>query len=119
MKSVKTLLEKIPLAGLAFMALFSAGPVLAQSGRYENWHMGRGMTGGWGMGWFGGIFMIIFWIIILVALVYLVKWLIQSTGPRHPKVDGDNRALEILRERYARGEIDKAKFETMKMELSD
>ena len=58
MKHVKILLAKIPLTALTFMALFPADPALAQSGRYENWHMGRGMIGGWGMGWFGGIFII-------------------------------------------------------------
>lgn len=26
---------------------------LAQWGRYDGWHMGSGMMGGWGMGWFG------------------------------------------------------------------
>ncbi len=119
MTPVKILLTKIPLVALTFMALFSADPALAQSGRYDNWHMGRGMMGGWGMGWFGGIFMIIFWILILVALVYFIKWLIQSSGRRHSNVAGGNRALEILQERYARGEIDKAKFEIMKMDLSN
>jgi putative membrane protein len=119
MKPVKTLLAKIPLIALTFMALITADPVLAQSGRYENWHMGRGMMGGWGMGWFGGIFMIIFWILILVALVYFIRWLIQSTGRGHSNAAGGNRALEILQERYARGEIDKTKFETMKRDLSN
>jgi putative membrane protein len=119
MKPVDSLLTKIPLTALTFMALISADPVLAQSGRYDNWHMGRGMMGGWGMGWFGGIFMIIFWILILVALVYFIKWLIQSSGRGHSAAAGGNRALEILQERYARGEIDKAKFETMKMDIYD
>jgi putative membrane protein len=63
--------------------------------------------------------MIIFWILILMALVYFIKWLVQSTGRRHPNVTGGNRALEILQERYVRGEIDKATFETMKMDLSN
>lgn len=54
--------------------------------------------------------MIVFWILILVDLVFFIKWLIQSTG--------SNRALEILKERYARGEIDQVEFETMKMNLS-
>ena len=51
-----------------------------------------------------------FWILILVGLVFFIKWLIQSTG--------SNRALEILKERYARGEIDQVEFKTMKMNLS-
>jgi uncharacterized membrane protein len=54
-----------------------------------------------------------------MALVYFIKWLVQSTGRRHPNMTGGNRALEILQERYVRGEIDKATFETMKMDLSN
>jgi putative membrane protein len=54
-----------------------------------------------------------------VALVYFIKWLIQSSGRRQPDTAGGNRALEILRERYARGEIDKAEFETMKTDLTN
>ncbi|UCD83033.1 MAG: SHOCT domain-containing protein [Desulfobacterales bacterium] len=80
--------------------------------------MGPGMMGGWGMGWFGGIIMIIFWILILVALVFLIKWLVQSTSRNQAGPAGGNRALEILKERYARGEIDKAEFEAMKTDLS-
>ncbi len=81
--------------------------------------MGSGMMGGWGMGWFGGIFMIIFWILILVALVFFIKWLVQNTGRRQTGVDDGNRALEILKERYARGEIDKVEFEEKKRDLAD
>jgi putative membrane protein len=51
--------------------------------------------------------------------VYFVKWLIHSTGRGRTDVAGGSRALEILQERYARGEIDKANFETMKMDLSN
>ncbi len=63
--------------------------------------------------------MIIFWILIVVALGFFIKWLIQSTGRRQTDAAGRNRALEILQERYARGEIDKAKFETMKRDISN
>ena len=90
---------------------------LAQWGNDQDWHMGSGMMGGWGMGWFGGIFMMVFWILILVGLIFLVKWLIQSSRREKSKAGGENAALEILKERYARGEIDKTEFETMKTDL--
>ena len=119
MKYIKSFTTGTISAMALSIVFFSSTEALAQWGNNQNWHMGPGMMGGWGMGWFGGIFMMIFWILILVALVYFIKWLIQSTGRRHTDVEGGNRALEILQERYARGEIDKAKFETMKMDLSN
>ena len=118
MKSAKNLLTKILMTTLAITTLFISDPALAQYGNNQGWQMGPGMMGGWGMGWFGGIFMIIFWILILVGLVFLIKWLIQSTSRGQTGKAGGNRALEILKERYARGEIDKSEFETKKTDLS-
>ena len=119
MKSTKIMQAKILMAALAFLSLFSSGPAQAQWCNNQGWHMGPGMMGKWGMGSFGGVFMIIFWILILVGLVFLIKWLIQSTSRgQSGDAGGSNRALGILKERYARGEIDKAEFETMKTVLS-
>ena len=90
----------------------------AQTGQYGGWGMGPGMMGGWGTGWFGGILMIVFWVLILVGLIFLIRWLIQSPGRDKTTGNGSNRALEILKERYARGEIDKEEFESKKKDLS-
>jgi putative membrane protein len=90
---------------------------MAQSGRYGDWNMGPGMMGGWGMGWFGMIFMMTFWILIIVGLVFLIKWLIQNTSGKESR--GGNRALGILKERYARGEIDRPEFEAIKKTWPD
>jgi putative membrane protein len=91
----------------------------AQYGGYGGWQMGPGMMGNYGMGWFGGIFMIVFWILIIVGLVFLIRWLIQSTGKKGDSGPRGSRAMEILKERYARGEIDKTQFEAMKRDLAD
>lgn len=67
------------------------------------------MMGGYGMGGFGfgGIFMILWWILIVVGIVALVKWLL---GPSLGRGGGSSRALDILKERYARGEIDEQEY---------
>jgi putative membrane protein len=106
------------------MLLYPLNPALAQYGRYNGWyHMGPGYMGGWGgmgYGGFGGIFMIVFWILIIVGLVFLIRWLIQSTSRGKTSAGGSStRALDILKERYARGEIDKNQFESMKRDLTD
>ena len=118
MKYIKSLTTGALSAIALSIDLFSSTPALAQWGDNRSWHMGPGMMGGWGMGWFGGIFMMIFWVLVLVGLVFLIKWLIQTTNRVKSDAGNSNRALEILKERYARGEIDTTEFETMKLELS-
>jgi putative membrane protein len=117
-------MNRVNFRGFGFLfALFSLilfyplNAAQAQYGRYGDW--GTGMMGSWGMGWFGGIFMIVFWILILVGLVFLIRWLVQATGKKENGTPRGSRAMEILKERYARGEIDKAQFEDMKRDLTD
>lgn len=104
---------------LLFLLFARNGEALAQRGGYEGWQMGPGMMNGWGMGWFGGIFMIVFWVLIIVGLIFLIKWLVQSTkGDSSPGQSRLPKAIDILKERYARGEIDKQEFEEKKKDLS-
>lgn len=97
--------------------LFPGADVLAQWGDYGGWHMGPGMMGGWGMGWIGMILMISFWVLVIVGLIFLVKWLILTTRGDARPMQSSSGALEILKERYARGEIDKQEFEEKKKDL--
>ena len=61
---------------------------------------------------FGMLFMALFWVALIVGGVLMVKWLIGQGGASR----GDS-ALEILRRRYARGEINKEEFEERKHDL--
>ncbi len=123
MKPLKTLSSYFRASMLVFAILFPWNQALAQPGGSGDWNMGPGMMGnwgmGWGMGWFGMIFMIAFWVLIIVGLVFLIKWLIQSTGSGKPGGRMGSSAIEILKERYARGEIDQAEFEAKKKDLSE
>ncbi len=73
-----------------------------------------GDWGGWGMG-FGGIFMILFWGLVIVGIVALAKWLLSTPGSG----GSGKRPLEILKERYARGEITQEQYERMRRELDE
>jgi putative membrane protein len=95
-------------------------PILeAQWNRFDGWHMGPGMMGRWGGGWFGLFLWAVFWILILIVVVLAVKRLLHNAGRRERRPGGDDRALEILKERYARGEIDREQFEAMKRDIAD
>jgi putative membrane protein len=66
---------------------------------------------------FGAFWMIIIWIIIIVALVLLIKSLVgKGSSGSGEKSDGPS-AMEILKRRYASGEISKEEFEQKKKDL--
>jgi len=104
------------LAGILY-PFYGWKKAMAQADSYRNWHMGPDMMYGCGMGWFGGIFFLIFWIIVIVGMVFLIKWLIHMSKGHSEVRSSGSKALEILKERYARGEIDKAEFEEKKKDL--
>ena len=78
--------------------------------------MGPGMMGGFGWWWFMPIFMILFWGLVIWGIVALVRGLSGSRGPDSTPPAADS-ALEVLKKRYARGEIDKEEYEEKKKDL--
>ncbi|ODU54693.1 MAG: hypothetical protein BGO51_02885 [Rhodospirillales bacterium 69-11] len=76
--------------------------------------------GGYGM-LFGPLFMILALVAAIATVVVLVRWLGgPSYGPHHHHALPPGRTpLDILKERFARGEIDKAEFEERRRILGD
>jgi putative membrane protein len=76
---------------------------------------GYGTTYGWG-GMLLMLFSMLFWFALLGALIFgLVRWVTRSGATS--ATPGNPSALEILQQRYARGEIDDATFERMRQQL--
>jgi len=90
--------------------------LLAQ-GNHGTWGTHPGMFMGWGMGISGMLFMFIFWGLVILGVVFLVKWIFGSVQKNIDIPPTNSKALEILQERYARGEIDKDEFEARKQDL--
>lgn len=98
---------------LALTALSIPGLAWAQERPYEwGWGM-HPMTWMWGTwGVFMLLMMFLFWGLVIAGIVVGVRWLARAGGDS--RVD---TALDILRQRYARGEINKEEFEAKKRDL--
>lgn len=70
-----------------------------------------------GLGFIGMFIGLIFWILIIVGVVLLIKWLIDQGKLGGQLSMTEESAMEILKKRYAKGEISKEEFEQMKRDL--
>ena len=85
------------------------------------WH---GMMGYYGPFGFGGVlswvFMLLFWILVVALIVAVVRGIRGPYGYWHgmQNLRDEKTPLDILKERYAKGEINKEEFEQKKKDLS-
>jgi putative membrane protein len=77
--------------------------------------------GGWdhmmGFGGYGGIFMWLIIIIVVAVILYLV--LNRNLSPGSPGAGTRESPLDVLKRRYAEGEITKEEFDRMKREIEE
>jgi putative membrane protein len=96
----------VPLA-----SWLASATVMTQERFYEwRWEMHPMWWWGWGLGMM--VMMFLFWALVIIGLIVGILWLLGKA--REEKSDA---ALQILRERYARGEINKEEFEARKKDL--
>lgn len=106
----------------ACAAALQPGAALAQEGRpYGGYHM---WEGGWHGMLFGPFFMLLLLAAVVVVVVLLLRWLGGPSGhnPVHPGAPhpaAGKTALDILKERYARGEIDTEEYEERRRALGE
>lgn len=104
-----------PASGSGFIPMMSMMGVLRGGGNPMMGYWGNNMMGGWGgfgiLGWFS---MIVSWVLLILGVVALVRYL----GGTSKTTKDEKTPLDILKERYARGDIDKKEFEEKKKDLS-
>jgi len=94
------------------LAIVERSGALSTQGRTYEWHWEmHPMWWGWGIGMMAMMFL--FWALVIVGLIVGIRWLLGQG-----KATRSDSALEILRQRYARGEINKEEFDLKKKDLS-
>jgi len=78
-------------------------------------NMMGGLFGGWGI--VGMILMFVFWALIITGIILLIVWIVRRVSYPGRDLSRTDKAMEILKERYARGEINKEDFEKMKKDI--
>lgn len=77
---------------------------------------GYGMSNGFGG--LGIILAIFWWVLVIVAIITFGKWVWGHDRSSHEREVGEERTpLDILKDRYAKGEINKAEFEEKKKDI--
>jgi putative membrane protein len=82
-------------------------------------HWGGGGMGDWGMGggsgmWGFGFLWPLLWLLIIAAIVIGAVYLFRRSG----EIGGSDRAMEVLREQYARGELSDEEFDERSSRLA-
>ena len=77
------------------------------------------MMTGFGMGLGGGLVMVLFWAVLIVGAVWLARGLFPNgQQPLTSATRPEASAEDILKQRYARGEISKEQYDQMRRDLS-
>jgi putative membrane protein len=71
--------------------------------------------GGGGFIWM--IFIFIFIVAIIIGIILMIVWLVKRASYTGYPQEKEGKALDILKERYARGEITKKEYENIKKDI--
>ncbi len=82
------------------------------------------MMGGFGVFGLGMVLMVLFWVAIIGGAIWLVATLARgnqrtmATANKNSSVSGQERPIDIIQARYARGEITQEQYEELKRDLA-
>jgi putative membrane protein len=122
MRNTSAVIAVVVIVALAVLLLGGAGMMgfggfgMMGPGIMGGYGMMSGYGGGYGFGYnpIGSILSLVFWALIIGGVALLVIWLVRGAG-RTPS-SGES-VLDILKARYAKGEITKEQFDAMKHDV--
>ena len=103
-------------AGMMGFGGFGMGGMMGGYGGYGGMMGGYGAQG-FGFNPIGTIVSLVFWALIIGGIVLLVVWLARNAGPTALGASTGDAPLDILKARYAKGEITKEQFDAVKCDL--
>ncbi len=125
MKNTGTVLGVIFVVVLVLLLVGGAGVGLGGYGYGMMGHMmgGYGMMGrfgaqGFGFNPLGAILPLVFWALVVGGTVLVVVWLIRNAGRTGSSTGVSEPALELIKSRFAKGEITKEQFDEMRRTLA-
>ena len=123
MKNVGTIVGVVLLVLLVLLLLGGAGMM-----GFGGMGMGPGMMGGYGG--YGGmmgsgfgfnplglILSLVLWALIISGIVFLVVWLARNANRGGSLIGPSESHIDILKRRYAKGEVTKEQFDAIKRDL--
>ena len=126
MKNAETVLVIVLVVVLVLLLLGGAGMMgfggFGMGGMMGGYGGYGGMMGGYGAQGFGfnpigTIVSLVFWALIIGGIVLLVVWLARNAGRTALGASTGDAPLDILKARYAKGEITKEQFDAVKRDL--
>ena len=103
-------------AGMMGVGGFGLGGMMGGYGGYGGMMGGYGAQG-FGFNPLGMILSLVFWALIIGGIILLVIWLARNAGRTTPGASAGDAPLDILKARYAKGEITKEQFDAIKRDL--
>jgi putative membrane protein len=104
----------IKIITIVSIILYSVGTAFANWPDHGMMGQGYNMIGS-GMGWM----MILFWALVLGILILTIRWVLNLSQNDNHFSEIQTNALQILKQRFAKGEIDIAEFELKKQIIDD
>ena len=99
-------------AGMMGFGAMNMGP--GMMGGYGGY---SGMMGGYGFNPMGMILSLVLWALVITGIVFLVLWLARTANHGTSVMGSNGSPLDILKTRYAKGEITKEQFDAIKRDL--